>query len=397
VLDDVRRLMEDQGSLGLAYLDLGADGQAETLHGWQAYDELLGVFARVLRDLRSQPPLCSRDIVAVLAVRSDKFLVFLSGGGPVLDRDRLASAFSILRERLQEGIRDRLPASLKTLPVVSSGYALFHRDPMLRAERAVHRALDEAISMSVRDRDQLEDRRLQILDALIQSREVVTLYQPILDLRDLSVVGHEVFTRGPSGGPFEDPDRLFALAERTGRMTDFERLSRHAALSTVHRHLKPGCKLFLNTSARALQDPEVAGAGFVARVDALGLPHSQVVLEITERVAVEERQLYRESLRALKNAGFGIAIDDMGAGYSSLQAIVELEPDYLKFDISLVRNIDRSLIKRSLLETLVDLSERIGAGVIAEGIEARSELETLREMGVRLGQGVYLAAPAPVP
>jgi EAL domain-containing protein (putative c-di-GMP-specific phosphodiesterase class I) len=132
-------------------------------------------------------------------------------------------------------------------------------------------------------------------------------------------------------------------------------------------------------------------------VDAEGLRHSQVVLEITERVAVEERQLYRDTLRALKDAGFGIAIDDMGAGYSSLQSIVELEPDYLKFDISLVRNIDRNLIKRSLLETLVDLSEKIGARVIAEGIEARSELDTLREMGVRLGQGPYLAPPAPVP
>jgi EAL domain-containing protein (putative c-di-GMP-specific phosphodiesterase class I)/GGDEF domain-containing protein len=397
VLDDVRRLMEDRGSLGLAYLDLGADGQAETLHGWQAYDELLGAFARALRNLRLEAPFSSRDIVAILAVRSDKFLMFLGGAGPTLDRERLASAFSTLRERLQAGLKDQLPTSLKTMPVLSSGCALFHRDPMLRAERGVHRALDEAISMSLRERERQEDRRLQILDALIQGQEVVTLYQPILDLRDLSVVGHEVFTRGPSGGPFEDPDRLFALAERAGRMTDFERLSRHAALATVHRHLKPGCKLFLNTSARALQDPEVAGAGFVARVDALGLPHSQVVLEITERVAVEERQLYREALRSLKDAGFGIAIDDMGAGYSSLQAIVELEPDYLKFDISLVRNIDRSLIKRSLLETLVDLSERIGAGVIAEGIEARSELDTLREMGVRLGQGHYLAAPKPVP
>ena len=251
--------------------------------------------------------------------------------------------------------------------------------------------------MSLREREGEEDRRLQILDNLIQGQEVVTLYQPILDLTDLSVVGHEVFTRGPSGGPFEDPERLFALAERAGRMTEFERLSRRAALDTVHRHLRPGGKLFLNTSARALQDPEVAGAGFVDRVDAEGLSHSQVVLEITERVAVEERQLYRDALRALKDAGFGIAIDDMGAGYSSLQSIVELEPDYLKFDISLVRNIDRSLIKRSLLETLVDLSEKIGAGVIAEGIEARSELDTLREMGVRLGQGLFLAPPAPVP
>ena len=78
-------------------------------------------------------------------------------------------------------------------------------------------------------------------------------------------------------------------------------------------------------------------------------------------------------------------------------AVVEVEPDYLKFDVSLVRDIDRSLIKRSLLETLVDLAERIGARVVAEGIEAESELLALRDRGVGLGQGRYLAPPRPVP
>jgi EAL domain-containing protein (putative c-di-GMP-specific phosphodiesterase class I) len=101
-------------------------------------------------------------------------------------------------------------------------------------------------------------------------------------------------------------------------------------------------------------------------------------------------------LRELTRQGFRVAIDDMGAGYSSLQSIVELEPDYLKFDIALVRNIDKSSIKRSLLETLVELSQKIGAQVIAEGIEAESELQTLRELGVSIGQGRFLAPPVVV-
>jgi EAL domain-containing protein (putative c-di-GMP-specific phosphodiesterase class I) len=87
----------------------------------------------------------------------------------------------------------------------------------------------------------------------------------------------------------------------------------------------------------------------------------------------------------------------MGAGYASLQALVEVEPDYLKFDISLVRNIDRNLIKRSLLETLVDLSQKIGAKVIAEGIEAETELAALLDLGVVLGQGRFFTAPELVP
>jgi len=251
--------------------------------------------------------------------------------------------------------------------------------------------------MSLRSRAREEDRRVQGLDMLIQDRQVVTLYQPILDLRNMTVLGHEVFTRGPAGGPFEDAEGLFLLAERTGRLLDFERLCRSRALGSARRHLHQGKKLFLNTSAGALQDPQVAGSAFIEEVERQGLDHADVVLEITERVAVGERQAHQDVLRALKRSGFGIAIDDMGAGYSSLQAVVELEPDYLKFDVSLVRNIDRSLIKRSLLETLVELSEKIGSQVIAEGIEAESEFQTLRDMGVGLGQGRYLAPPMVVP
>jgi EAL domain-containing protein (putative c-di-GMP-specific phosphodiesterase class I) len=271
-----------------------------------------------------------------------------------------------------------------------------YRDPTLRAERSIHRALDEAMYMSLRQRNREEDRRAQGLDEIIAGGHVQTLYQPILDLRTQRVVGHEIFTRGPAGTPYEEAERLFAMAERTGRLVDLERLSRARALESARRHLAPGTKLFLNTSAGALSDPEVAGAGFVRRVETSGLRHEEVVLEITERVPREERAAYEQALRELKRQGFGIAVDDMGAGYSSLQALITLEPDYLKFDIALVRGIDRSSIKKSLLETVVDLSGRIGAEVVAEGIEAEAELLTLREMGVPLGQGRYLAAPAEV-
>jgi EAL domain-containing protein (putative c-di-GMP-specific phosphodiesterase class I) len=158
-----------------------------------------------------------------------------------------------------------------------------------------------------------------------------------------------------------------------------------------------GEKLFLNTSAASFLDPELAGGAFAGEVEAQGLRPADVVLEIAERVTVEERTASTAALRELKERGFRIAIDDMGAGFASLHSVVEMEPDFTKFDVSLVRNIDRSLIKQSLLETLVELSTKIGAQVIAEGIESESELSALRDLGVFLGQGRYLAAPMPVP
>ena len=92
--------------------------------------------------------------------------------------------------------------------------------------------------------------------------------------------------------------------------------------------------------------------------------------------------------------GLGVAIDDMGAGYSSLHSVAEVEPDFLKFDIALVRDIHRSPIKRGLLESLELLARRIGAQVIAEGVEQEEERETLREMGVALAQGFLFSPPA---
>ena len=396
VLDDVRRLMEERGTLALVYLDLGGEGELEAVHGWQAYDEVVRGFARALVSLKGDGVLGPRDVVAVMGVRSDKFLVFMRAGDAA-DPGALDGRVKRLREKLEEALTSGIPAALRPQLAFHEGWALMYRDPMLRAERSIHRALDEAMFMSLRHRTREEDRRAQGLDQIIGRRGVVTLYQPILDLNTLEVLGHEVFSRGPAGGPFEDAEHLFALAERTGRLLDLERLCRQQALSSVSRHLKPGTKLFLNTSARALGDPEVAGVEFMRQVEGHGLRHRDVVLEITERMAVEEREPYRQLLRQLKREGFGIAIDDMGAGYSSLQSLVDVEPDYLKFDISLVRQIDRNVIKRSLLETLVDLSAKIGARVIAEGIEMEPELNTLREMGVPLGQGRFLAPPVMLP
>jgi EAL domain-containing protein (putative c-di-GMP-specific phosphodiesterase class I) len=122
-----------------------------------------------------------------------------------------------------------------------------------------------------------------------------------------------------------------------------------------------------------------------------------VVLEITGGFSMEERRRYQRVVRRLKQEGFKVAIDDTGAGYASLQALVEMEPDYLKFDVSLVRPLAHNRIQRSLLETLVELAQKIEARVIAAGIESEAELAAVRELGVPLGQGRYLAAPVMIP
>jgi EAL domain-containing protein (putative c-di-GMP-specific phosphodiesterase class I) len=100
-------------------------------------------------------------------------------------------------------------------------------------------------------------------------------------------------------------------------------------------------------------------------------------------------------LGELRVLGIRLSIDDVGTGYSSLQTITEVEPDFIKIDLSLIKNIHRSLIKQELVHSLLHVAARIGARVIAEGIETEDEYRTLRRCGVRYGQGFWFARPAP--
>ncbi len=231
------------------------------------------------------------------------------------------------------------------------------------------------------------------LQKIISQNAIIVLFQPIVHLDSLDVLGYEALSRGPEDSGFEGTELLFSFAESTNMLWDLERLCRRNALRTA-QSLQLDRQLFLNTSARALQDERFSPGELAEYVTQLGLDQEKIVLEITERVAIQEWESFKRVLREFRNHGFRIAIDDMGAGYSSLQAIAELKPDYLKFDISLVRNINENLIKIGLLETLVALSSKINASVIAEGVEDKEEFLTLRSLGVQLGQGYYFASPS---
>ena len=119
----------------------------------------------------------------------------------------------------------------------------------------------------------------------------------------------------------------------------------------------------------------------------------RVVLEITERVKIPDWDVFKKRLARLHERGLKIAIDDVGAGYSSLQAVLELQPDYLKIDYSLIHGLESHPIKKSLIASLVDAAQKMGSTVIAECIETQAELEALMALGVPLGQGFHLKRP----
>jgi EAL domain-containing protein (putative c-di-GMP-specific phosphodiesterase class I) len=393
VIEDVRRRIEGGESIGLIYIDLSSGERLESICGWQTYDRLLKQVTVSLLEFRDRA-LTPLDSVALAAVRSDEFLVFV---GPRLDQPLEERRLTRLRERLEEDLNARLRAEVATeLPQgisMACGSALVHTEPMVRIERSIYQSIDEVRTLCRRQRERQHGLRLNELRRILAARDVVIRYQPIVRLDDGVIHGFEALSSGPPGDIFENPEMLFSFAEETEQIVELERLCRLQAIRGAAALHSPQ-KLFLNCSAHGFVDPDLVSAQILEEVRRAGREPRDIVFEVTERVAITEWKEFRAILAALRRIGFSIAIDDMGAGYSSLQAVAEIEPDYLKFDISLVRDIHLSPIKRNLLETLVVLAGKIHARVIAEGVESMEEFHALQAMGVTFAQGFYFAVPA---
>jgi EAL domain-containing protein (putative c-di-GMP-specific phosphodiesterase class I) len=120
---------------------------------------------------------------------------------------------------------------------------------------------------------------------------------------------------------------------------------------------------------------------------------SRVVIEITERTAIKDYPKFRDRLKAFRDMGYRFAVDDAGSGYAGLGSIANLEPNFIKLDISLISAIDTNFIKQNLVQTMVRFANDHGAQVIAEGVERAEEFKTVQELGVHLVQGFYLHRP----
>jgi EAL domain-containing protein (putative c-di-GMP-specific phosphodiesterase class I) len=213
-------------------------------------------------------------------------------------------------------------------------------------------------------------------------------FQPIVDLRRGVVCGYEALTRFESEAQ-ASPLQWFGAAALYGRASQLEALALRAVLD-ARRDLPPACFLSLNVSPEALASDEVAGV----LLDAGDL--AGIVIEVTEQTPVEDYVVLRRRLDGLRASGASVAIDDAGAGYSSLSHILALEPQYVKLDRSLVTDVDLDARCATAVSAIAGFAGRLDATVVAEGVERPGALERLMALGVPLAQGYLLAKPAPM-
>lgn len=234
------------------------------------------------------------------------------------------------------------------------------------------------------------------LRQLLDSKELEAWFQQILDLQSGNIVGYEGLIRGPADGPHHSPARLFGEAERLGLADEVEAAARLSVIRGFAELELPG-RLFLNVSPTNLTQPDLHNGKMEELVRGVGLSPEQVVIELTENKPFFDVDGIMTALRHFRDAGFGIAIDDLGAGFSSLRLWSELLPEIVKIDMHFVQGVYRDSVKYNFLRAVQDIATRCGTQIVAEGIETEDDLLAVRKLGIRYGQGYLIARPAKTP
>lgn len=264
------------------------------------------------------------------------------------------------------------------------------------ADYLLYNAVKEAFRLNKSEPDPQYDERKDEIHQLLMNPEnhLTSAYQPILDVKRGAIFGFEALARMKVPTCFSNIADLFPFAEKIGELYPIETLCRRSAISNSSKVLKPQELLFLNVDPQILTDPDFASGQTRKLLAQENLKPSDVVLEITERSAIQDFPTFREALEHYRNQGYLIALDDVGAGYSSLQSIAELQPDFLKIDRSLIQSIHTDPTKWALLETFSTFSHRIGCRLLAEGVETEAEMRTVVQLGVDYVQGYFVARPS---
>jgi EAL domain-containing protein (putative c-di-GMP-specific phosphodiesterase class I) len=231
-----------------------------------------------------------------------------------------------------------------------------------------------------------ERKRAQIRAAL-SAGDPALAFQPIVRLSDLSLTGAEALSRF-SAEPKRTPDLWFADAHDAGIGDELELLA-------VEKALRAGAALPERVYVSVNVSPDTLVAADLTKAFANCDP-SRTVIEITEHRPIQDYEPILRALSPLRKSGLRVAIDDAGAGYSSLRHVLAMRPDIIKFDVSLTRNLDRDPMRKAMVAALAEFGSRTGTAIVAEGVETTEELTALRELGVPFGQGFALGRPEPL-
>lgn len=233
---------------------------------------------------------------------------------------------------------------------------------------------------------------------LLEAERFTSYFQPIVSIQDTSqIYGYEALLRGlDQQGNVVPPGPMFELAAEAGLLPQIDRLARLKTIDQARQHHIQK-RIFINFTPTALYDPVSCLRSTVEAIDRAGIAHDQIVFEVVESDNPQDLAHLKSVLQYYRDAGFRVALDDLGSGYSGLNLLHQLRPDFIKLDMELIRNVHHDLYKASITEKLLEIAHALNIQTVAEGIECIEELNWLRDRGATFAQGYLIARPDPTP
>lgn len=390
-IDSVRKQIQKRGELVVLYFNFDRYAKIEDIYGWEKLDALLETTAKAMQQfLRTSHLQLSQLMVA--NPHDDDFVYFhipQADVSPASEED-ITELTSRLQRHIARRVEEEHGDGIAALVETFVGRAHLYYNPKIRLERQIYRAMREAATASKSLEAREMAAKLADLRETLRERSIYIDYHPIISADTGKVFGYEALARGVMRS-MRSPEVMFDVASQSDLIWDLSRVCRQRALEGIKEHLTEGQLLFMNVDPHDFADP-----AFTEVELAIADP-SRVVIEITERTAIKDYPKFRERLKAFRELGFRFAVDDAGSGYAGLGSIANLEPDFIKLDISLINCIDSNFIKQNLVETMVRFADDQGAQVIAEGVERAEEFEVVKALGVHLIQGFFLHKPGDHP
>ncbi|PSN13334.1 hypothetical protein C7271_22635 [filamentous cyanobacterium CCP5] len=388
-------LSAQKGTVSVAFLDLDRFRLINQSFGHVSGDRVLAILASRLRQVLPTATSLAR-------VGGDEFAILFTAPRETVERSIAAIQTAFANPISVQHYRLSVTVSVG-LAVVQAGYEAGPEELLRDAHTAMYRAKAlqeyrcETFATNMREaaieRLCLESNLLTALD----NQEFLLHYQPIVDLNTGQLSGFEALVRWrPPGRAVISPAEFMPIVEETGLILPLGQWIFQRAC----RQLKDWQQEFpdlpltmsINLSRRQLRQPDLLGQ-IETILTQVGIDGSQLQLEITESLVMQDVEAARELMYGLKQLGFRLAIDDFGTGYSSLSYLHKFPTDTLKVDQSFVSRIDTSHEDWEIVQTILALGHKLHMNLVAEGIEKASQISLLRQIGCESGQGFYFSRP----
>jgi EAL domain-containing protein (putative c-di-GMP-specific phosphodiesterase class I) len=396
VIADVVASFEAKPLLGAVLVDGSPIARIEDSHGHGARSTIMQQLGALVSAVAKQ--VVGEDAIVVAGETGRLEVIVLTlreGRDGRFYRDDLPNLVRAIDHALEKrGHRTVYPYAKKT-PELGVGFAALVRNPFLGADTQIRAAVEDAREdAELKRRSAVRAQRHAFLSVLLAGR-VSSVYEPIVDVATKTVYGYEALARGPVGTELHSPAVLFEAAEEHRLVFELDCLCRQSGLDGAIG-LPEGTHLFLNVRPTTIHDPHFRPDVVMRTLERSGLSPRSLVFEISEKESIANFAAFREIRDEYKSLGFRFALDDTGAGYASLQAVIELAPDFVKVDRSFVAGVDTDRAKQTLVRALQNVADSIGAQIVGEGLDTLEELEMLGKLNIPFGQGWLFGKPTPL-